>query len=151
MFKRNLRKRKSLHSIWREYLDKLWSIVVHARDKENCQLCGKQYGRMNAHHIFEKAHDRYGRAGLRWDIDNGILLCWGFRGCHTTIHGDPELHAELTKIAKKRIGEQKYEKLRLASKIATKGGKIDYRAWELLLIQELNQMEITAPIRPKGL
>jgi hypothetical protein len=54
-------------------LDKIWRDKIHARD-EVCQLCGGTQN-LNAHHI----EGRRMRC-LRWDLDNGLLLC---AGCHT--------------------------------------------------------------------
>lgn len=64
----------------RRILDRLWSLVIKARDKK-CQWCGKKEGKLDAHHIITKA--RSGFAG-RWDIQNGVLLCfYCHRGkCH---------------------------------------------------------------------
>jgi len=54
-------------------LDKLWSKEIHERDIY-CQVCGDSKN-LNAHHIVGRRNRT-----LRWDLDNGILLC---AGCHT--------------------------------------------------------------------
>ena len=54
--------------------DKLWSEAVRTRDGA-CVLCGKTEG-LNAHHwIHSKAQGNL----HRWDIKNGITLCFA---CH---------------------------------------------------------------------
>ena len=57
----------------RNRLDKIWRDKIRARD-EYCQICGGTQN-LNAHHIVgRRIHC------LRWDLDNGLLLC---AGCHT--------------------------------------------------------------------
>lgn len=50
---------------------RLWREAVFARDNWTCQKCGKQGGRLNAHHI--KSFKDY--LELRLAIDNGETLC----------------------------------------------------------------------------
>ena len=73
-----MKKRKSL----KNKADKLWKERIHERDKV-CQYCGKQGGQ--AHHIIGRRNHN-----VRWDLDNGIVLC---SGCHTlradSAHQDP--------------------------------------------------------------
>jgi len=54
---------------------RLWREAVFARDNWTCQKCGKQGGRLNAHHIkcFKDNLE------LRLAIDNGQTLCFE---CH---------------------------------------------------------------------
>ena len=54
-------------------LDKRWSKLIHERDKF-CLLCGIDRN-LNAHHVVGRRAQT-----LRWDLDNGLLLC---SGCHT--------------------------------------------------------------------
>ena len=65
-------------------LDKLWREAIKKRD-EFCQLCHENSSRLNAHHIIGRRN-----RNLRWDLNNGILLC---PGCHTfrndSAHQDP--------------------------------------------------------------
>jgi len=64
--------KKFKKSTARRTLDKLWSEIIHARDKR-CIWCGRKHGKLDAHHIISK-----GRAGLvgRYDTSNGCLLCF---------------------------------------------------------------------------
>lgn len=63
----------------RNELDKLWSLRVRERDNFICQQClyekgiGKPDHKNHTHHIVSKATGGY---GCRWDIDNGITLCY---------------------------------------------------------------------------
>jgi len=64
-------------------LDKLWKEAIHKRDVV-CQVCGKE-STPNAHHVIGRRNH-----SVRWDLDNGIILC---SGCHTmcnqSAHQDP--------------------------------------------------------------
>lgn len=54
--------------------DKIWSILVRQRDGGKCVLCGKRSKRNAAHHwIVCKS----GGNNTRWNVDNGITLCYG--------------------------------------------------------------------------
>lgn len=48
-----------------------WAKIVKSRDNYCCQICDKNGGDLNAHHMFswDQYHD------LRYDIDNGVTLC----------------------------------------------------------------------------
>jgi hypothetical protein len=64
----------------REINDKLWSLAVRNRDNYTCRMCGTQTKNAEAHHIIGRDNKV-----LRWDIDNGISLCFY---CHRyKIHG----------------------------------------------------------------
>lgn len=59
---------------------KAWRAGVYARDNYICQDCGKQCGKLHAHHIFPFAlYPKH-----RFDIWNGITLC---PSCHINRHG----------------------------------------------------------------
>lgn len=49
-----------------------WAKIVKSRDNYSCQICDKNGGELNAHHMFswDEYHD------LRYDIDNGVTLCY---------------------------------------------------------------------------
>lgn len=54
-------------------LDEMWKTKVKQRDNYCCQICNKKVTGHNcqAHHILPK-----GIKGMRWDINNGITLCY---------------------------------------------------------------------------
>lgn len=56
-----------------------WSRKVLSRDEATCQECGAKDVELHAHHI--KPFETYPE--LRWDVDNGLTLC--FR-CHWAVH-----------------------------------------------------------------
>ena len=58
---------------------KAWRNAVFERDNYICQLCGKQGGKLNAHHIKSWAK----HTDLRFEVENGITLC---EKCHRQIH-----------------------------------------------------------------
>jgi hypothetical protein len=67
-------KLKAISKIKKE-LDSLWSAKVRERDGK-CVLCGKVGKGVQAHHYIKtKARS----LKYRWDIRNGITLCYG---CH---------------------------------------------------------------------
>lgn len=68
----NMAKIKSKKTELRE-LDEMWKKKVKDRDKWECQVCRKKVVGQNchAHHILPK-----GIKGMRWDITNGITLCY---------------------------------------------------------------------------
>ena len=59
-----------------------WRKSVYKRDSHKCQMPGCSYRgkKLNAHHIKKWAEAAY----LRYDLDNGITLCWK---CHKQITG----------------------------------------------------------------
>ncbi len=70
----------SIHSKVRktiEYTD--WRNSVYARDGYLCQVCGRNSGKLNAHHHMPFA--KYPE--LRFDVDNGITLG---NDCHKLVH-----------------------------------------------------------------
>ena len=89
-------------SYWAKRADRLWGELIHLRDREQCQFCGKVGGKKDAHHILPRTFH-----ATRWEPDNGILLCWP--KCHQDIaHGDPfaaVLHYE-------RLRGTRYQELR---------------------------------------
>lgn len=89
-------------------LDILWSQLVKMRDRQ-CIRCGSSY-RLQASHIFSRS-----QKSVRWDLDNGMSLC---SGCHLFFwHKNP---IEATEFIKNRLGEQKYEDLRLKARTIVK-------------------------------
>ena len=81
-------------------LDIAWSLYVRNRDKE-CQKCHGA-GHISPHHAFGRRHH-----ATRWDVDNGIGLCFP---CHIHwAHRDP---SGFTEWFRSKVGEEKYNKLR---------------------------------------
>lgn len=87
---------------YKRRLDELWSRAVRLRDKYTCQKCGRTHKQVQAAHIFSR-----NRKSVRWDIDNGITLCYY---CH--IHWAHREPLEFAEWIKERLGEEKYEKLK---------------------------------------
>lgn len=56
-----------------------WRQCVLERDNYTCQMCGKQGGKLNVHHI-ERYRNNIER---RTDVSNGITLC---EKCHKELH-----------------------------------------------------------------
>lgn len=119
-----------------KWLDRLWGIVIHNRD-DRCQWCGKQDGKLDAHHIFGRTNK-----STRWDTKNGILLC--FYCHHYRIEKD---HEGLRANNIVRLGLKEYNKLwkRSQQPLYT----IDYEMWERELIKELESLKVSIPKRPK--
>lgn len=65
-----------------------WRQKVYRRDKGQCQMpnCSRKGKGMQAHHIRRWAD----ASSLRYEVDNGILLCWN---CHKEVTGK-ELYYE---------------------------------------------------------
>ena len=58
----------------------LWSLVVRTRDRR-CLLCGRQHGKLDAHH---GVTPRGSSVGLHWFmLRNGFSLCFQ---CHQLVH-----------------------------------------------------------------
>ena len=60
---------------------KYWRNQVFGRDYYTCQICNKQGGKLQAHHILPWA--KYNGL-IKYNISNGITLCID---CHRTING----------------------------------------------------------------
>ena len=69
-------------------LDELWSKKVRERDNK-CILCGKYIGqpeKLQAHHwIITRARS----LKYRWDLRNGVSLCYGCHICQ--VHHNPSV------------------------------------------------------------
>ena len=89
-----------------EKLDDLWSKRVRERDNK-CILCGKYIGEVKSLQAHHWILTRKQSAKYRWDIRNGVSLCYG---CHIhQVHTNPS--AELIR---------RLESLCIANGIATK-------------------------------
>jgi hypothetical protein len=80
-------------------LDIIWSRLIRDRDK-TCAVCGK-HG-IQAHHIFSRSYN-----STRWDLDNGIGLCY-----YHHIYWAHQKYEEFRKFIIDRIGDEKFEELR---------------------------------------
>lgn len=77
--------------------DKLWSEAVRTRDGE-CVLCGKKDS-LSAHHwIHSKAQGN----NQRWNIKNGITLCFACHIYKVHTHASAEIIENLKKVAFER-------------------------------------------------
>jgi len=77
----------------RNYKDPIyedWRTRVYKRDSHKCQMpgCGAKRKRLNAHHIRRWADAAY----LRYDVSNGITLCWK---CHKEVTGSERQYESL--------------------------------------------------------
>jgi hypothetical protein len=129
------------NKLYEKWLDLLWGMLIHNRDNETCQWCGKHKNeiKIDAHHIF----GRIAKA-TRWNSSNGILLCYlchnwrlkkdfeGFRG-----------------IATLKVGLDKY--LELYRLFLTPAKYINYMYIEDSLIKELERLKVTIPKKPRAL
>lgn len=101
-------------------LTKLWGQAIHKLYNETCAVCGKRDGSMQAHHIYTRR-----RMTTRFDINNGILLCYS---CHkgSSILSAHEAPEAFFNWLKKTKGEDWLKKLRRKSEQTTKQYPIDY-------------------------
>lgn len=105
--------------------DALWSKLIRLRDPV-CRWCGKRPTRQ-AHHIFGRR-----ARNTRWCLENGVGICFG---CHLKGHENPlDFHDHI----RAQMGADRYDLLRMASKIAV---KIDVGLMILALEQEIKDME----------
>jgi 5-methylcytosine-specific restriction endonuclease McrA len=105
-------------------LDKLWSQIIHKRDK-SCTFCGRDHGKMDANHIMSRRHN-----ATRWDVRNGNLLCFN---CHRRFHDDPPWGAMRAELL---VGEELYREFQVVS---TGIKPFDRVVYEVTLV-ELNRI-----------
>ena len=87
--------------IKRDKGDILWSQLVRQRDGA-CRACGRTLPyKLEAHHIRPR-----GRANTRYDLDNGITLCF----VHHAV-GDHSIHNRGKEMAYELIGKEEYDRL----------------------------------------
>lgn len=103
-------------------LDRLARIAVIARDS-GCIVCGKRAD-VHCAHIFPR-----NRLNTRWDLDNLVCLCLYHHFYFA--HKNPIEFAELIK---KRLGEEKFNRLRMRAN--TSGKNLDLEAVKLYLKKE---------------
>ena len=101
-------KRKTI----RNKLDKVFSLII--REYGSCEKCGKRDG-LQCAHIFSRSN-----LAVRWDTDNAWCLC---AGCHLYwAHKNP---VEFTEWTKNRMGEEKYQALRVKANTIKKWTDIE--------------------------
>lgn len=108
-------------------LDKLASEYVRRKAKGKCERCGRDYGdwkRLQCCHY----HGRRMR-NVRFDPTNLVALCFG---CHQHFHEQPH---EFDEFMLKRLGQAEFDNLNIRAH--TIGGKVDYKLWELYLLEQL--------------
>lgn len=89
-------------------LDKLASQIV--RNKGKCERCGRDSNLGTAH-----IHPRT-KFNVRWDLENLICFCWN---CHLNWwHKYPD---EAVEWSKAKLGEKKYNDLRIRAHLSAKG------------------------------
>lgn len=86
-------------------LDSQWSAIIHSIYGDKCAICGR-YGNCSAHHFF----GRKAYPSLKWDIDNGILLCFVCHiiGVHRKGNTEPAREALIN-----RIGQDRFDILKV--------------------------------------
>ena len=84
----------------------IWSKLVRELDDYTCQVCHKSFrhdpGFLDASHHIPRAH-----GATKWELDNGSSKC---RKCHGEMDRQPLEHIEWIK---NRLGEERYEALRM--------------------------------------
>ena len=80
--------------------DKIWSKAIKKREDYTCKKCGHWNMSNHAHHI----NPRGRRPDLKYDINNGTVLC---SPCHGWVHNNPREATEegLLSAAKKKSEE----------------------------------------------
>jgi hypothetical protein len=74
--------RKPSKTTLRNKCDDLWKKIIHL--KQYCEVCGSP-NHTNSHHIITR-----GNLNLRWDLQNGCLLCVNHhRFGNPCAHGNP--------------------------------------------------------------
>lgn len=109
------------------YLDKLFREFVKLRAKNICERCGRSDIKRETSHF-------YGRRmkSVRWNEDNAAWLCFV---CHRYFD---EHHYEHSEWFKKRLGEERFEKLTMQANTLY---RVDEELVELYLRQKLKELD----------
>ena len=95
--KKSLAERKAnpRSDYWDSKAETEWKRVVRARANNTCEKCGQSWRKMDCHHLIGR-----GEHLLRWNPDNGILLCGN--PCHCfgkgSAHKDPVVFSQWLKL-----------------------------------------------------
>jgi len=79
---KKLKERKKQKKYWVTKNDKLWGEII--RSKGKCEICGRQEGKLDPHHLFVSRACKH----TRWNLNNGICICFI---CHRQAHDSPVL------------------------------------------------------------
>lgn len=111
---------------YRKFGDDLWRRCCVKKNGQDCEVCGKPAS--DVHHFFPR--NSYG--ALRFEIDNGIILC---RGEHFKHHfkSDPTIHEA---IIRKR-GQRWFDTLKVKAEEKFISGKTIQ--WYKTKIEELTE------------
>ena len=90
-------------------LDKLWSLKVKERAEFKCEFCLEEGVWLNSAHIVGRRYRT-----LRWDIDNGMCLCYG---CHRAYDEHQPQAEQIRRIV---IGEERLERLLAKKQVIAK-------------------------------
>ena len=93
--------------------DKEFSLFIRDRAEWTCERCYVYYEPPNRGLQCSHFHGR-GNKGTRFDPENAAALCYG---CHRYFTANPQEHAEWFL---KRLGQTKYDSLRVRAKTPTK-------------------------------
>jgi len=103
---------------------KLWSLCIHMRDSDKCQLCGATQGVMHAHHFIGRR-----KAQTKYLLENGICLCFV---CHNEVGDYSGVNEELFI---KTVGSERKEELEVLARIT--GRKLDREQIEASLKEKI--------------
>lgn len=109
----------------------LWNQIVFIKAKHQCEICGKNWGRLNGHHIFSSR-----KKSTRYDTRNGVCLCFQHhRGGKNSAHQAPYWF-ERWLIGK--IGKEAFEILYNRSQMIVK--YLDFETIKECLEKELSDL-----------
>ncbi len=124
--------KKRSPSTWRNYLDDLTRQAIRKRGK--CERCGSRKN-LQVSHIYTRTYKE-----TRWMPLNLLLLC---ASCHFWGHRNPIL---FTEFVREHLGEENYEKLKVAARKTRQWFDDEYLAVE----KELKEYQPFVRIPIKG-
>lgn len=115
----------------------IWSLCVRARDKK-CVLCGREYGKMDAHHCIVP---RGSAVGHHWFmLDNGAQLCFL---CHGLVHskrGDKVALEKWLALLDSRVSKERQAEIIRAKHTTAKFTMEDYEGIYENLLKQYNEI-----------